>query len=92
MGPLRQRYVRAERAELFPLKEFCRCATIPKDGNVSLKVFDVLGREVASLVNDVRVAGSYTEVFDASQLSSGTYLYRLESGSFVQTKKMLIMK
>jgi hypothetical protein len=65
---------------------------IPNDGYVSLKVFDVLGREVASLVNEARVAGSYTEAFDASQLSSGTYFYRLESGSFAQVKKMLILR
>jgi hypothetical protein len=66
--------------------------TIPNDGNVSLKVFDLLGREVATLINEARTAGSYTETFDASRLSSGTYFYRLESGSFVQTKKMIIMK
>jgi thermitase len=65
---------------------------LPERSRVTLKVFDVMGREVALLVNEVRTAGSYTETFDASALSSGTYFYRLESGMFAQSKKMLIMK
>jgi hypothetical protein len=65
---------------------------VPNDGHVSLKVFDMLGREVATLVNEVRDAGLYEAVFDATNLSSGMYFYKLESGSFVQAKKMIIMK
>ena len=61
-------------------------------GFVSLKVFDVLGREVATLVNEEKPAGSYEVTFDASQLSSGGYMYRLSSGSFIETKKMTIIK
>ncbi len=61
-------------------------------GNVTLKVFDVLGREVAALVNEFKREGRYTIQFDASSLSSGIYFYRLQAVSFVQTKKMVIAK
>jgi hypothetical protein len=55
-------------------------------------VFDVLGKKVASLVNSKQAAGDYSVLFDASNLSSGVYFYRLQAGSFVQTKKMLFIK
>jgi hypothetical protein len=58
----------------------------------SLKIYDVLGNEVATLVNEFRNAGSYEVDFDASKLSSGVYFYKLQAGDFVQTKKMLLMK
>ncbi len=61
-------------------------------GHTSLRVYDVLGREVAILVDEVRDAGVYEAVFDATSLSSGMYFYKLESGNLVQTKKMIIMK
>ena len=57
-----------------------------------LKVYDILGREVATLVNERKAPGSYTVQFNASGLASGVYLYRLQAGSFVETKKMLIVK
>jgi hypothetical protein len=59
---------------------------------VSLKVFDVLGREVATLVNEVRPPGVYTVRWDASSLPSGVYYYRLQAGAFVESKKMVLMK
>ena len=59
---------------------------------VTLKVFDVLGNEVATLVNEYRNAGNYEFDFNAASLSSGIYFYRLSAGSFVQTKKMIIIK
>lgn len=59
---------------------------------VSLKVFDVLGREVASLVSEELKPGTYQKTFDATGISSGVYYYRLEAGSFSQTKKMLLLK
>ncbi len=65
---------------------------LPVDAFVSLKVYDVLGNEVASLVNEEKPAGIYEVEFDASTLSSGTYFYRLEAGSFVQTRKMILLK
>ncbi len=61
-------------------------------GFTSLKVFDVLGREVATLVNENLSAGSYEAVFDAKGLASGVYYYKLQSGSFVETKRMLLVK
>ena len=65
---------------------------LPKTENVSLKVYDVLGREVATLVNEVKPAGAYTVPFNASNLASGVYFYKLQAGSFVQTKKMMLIK
>jgi hypothetical protein len=59
---------------------------------VVLKIFDVLGREVATLVNDVRPAGTYTVRWDASSLPSGVYYYRLRAGEFAESKKMVLMK
>lgn len=60
--------------------------------HVTLKVFDLLGREVAELVNNQLQAGSHSINFDASKLSSGTYFYKLQVGNVVQVKKMLLMK
>ncbi len=62
------------------------------DISVALKVYDVLGNEVATLVNEERPAGSYEVEFDASGLSSGVYFYKLQAGQFVQTRKMLMIK
>jgi hypothetical protein len=61
-------------------------------GDVSLKVYDLLGREVAVLVNERKEPGSYTVTFDAASLSSGVYLYRLTAGSFVETRKMILVR
>jgi len=60
--------------------------------NVLLKVYDVLGNEVATLVNEKKPAGVYETNFDASKLSSGIYLYKIQAGSFVQTRKMMLLK
>ena len=65
---------------------------IQNGGFVSLKVFDILGREVASLVNEVKTAGYYTVDFDASRLSSGIYFYKLSSGTYTNIKKMVLIK
>jgi hypothetical protein len=59
---------------------------------VTLKVYDLLGREVATLVNGQRAAGSYQTIFDASNLSSGVYIYQLRARDYVQTRKMVLMK
>ncbi|MFA6456564.1 MAG: T9SS type A sorting domain-containing protein, partial [Bacteroidota bacterium] len=66
--------------------------TIPQSGITSLKVYDVLGREVMNLVNQFQEAGSYTVNLDASKLASGMYIYRLESGAFSSVKKMTLIK
>jgi len=65
---------------------------LPSTGVTKLVVTDVLGREVAVLVNEQKTAGIYTVNFDASRLSSGIYFYTLSSGSFKETKKMLLVK
>jgi hypothetical protein len=65
---------------------------LPNASNVSLKIYNILGEQVASLVNKVMPAGYQTVVFDASKLASGMYIYRLEAGSFVQVKKMMMLK
>ncbi len=66
--------------------------TMPKGDNVKLVIFDALGREVKTLVNEFRNQGVYNVSFDASSLSSGVYFYRLEAGDFTDTKKMLLVK
>jgi hypothetical protein len=60
--------------------------------NVTLSVYDMLGRKVATLVNGVKQAGNYSVTFDASQLSSGIYYYTLKAGNFTSTKKMMLVK
>jgi len=65
---------------------------IPQAGVVTLKIYDVLGREVSTLINEKKPAGNYTISCDARHLSSGIYFYKLQAGSFVQTKKMLLVK
>ncbi|HTR80990.1 MAG TPA: T9SS type A sorting domain-containing protein [Bacteroidota bacterium] len=65
---------------------------LPQSGNVSLKVFNILGQEVASLVDSKMAAGTHEVTFDASKLSSGVYIYRLSSGSTFASKKMMLLK
>ncbi len=65
---------------------------LPSGSVVTLKVYDVIGNEVATLVNEFTPAGSYEVNFNASKLSSGVYYYQLRTGSFVQTNKMLLVK
>lgn len=59
---------------------------------VTIKVYDILGNEIATLVNDYKPAGTYEVTFNASKLSSGIYFYKLQSGNFVQTRKMILLK
>ncbi len=65
---------------------------IQGSGFTSLKVYDVLGREVAALVNDNLHSGTYEVVFDASGLANGVYYYTLQSGAFIQTRKMMLLR
>jgi len=65
---------------------------IPKAGIVKLIVYDILGREVKVLVNESKPAGSYNVTFDGTSLASGLYLYRITSGNFTETKKMVLLK
>ncbi len=65
---------------------------VPENSFVSIRVYDLLGEELATLVNEEKSAGSYDVNFDAGQLASGFYIYTIEAGSFVETKKMMLMK
>jgi hypothetical protein len=65
---------------------------LPSKELVTLKVYDIMGREVAILVNGIRDAGNHTVQWSAASLSSGVYWYRLTAGTFVQTNKMLLLK
>jgi hypothetical protein len=66
--------------------------SLPVTGSVSLKVYDVIGREVATLVNKTKEAGNYQAVFNASKLSSGVYFYRMQAGNYSSVKKLILMK
>ncbi|MBK9226206.1 MAG: T9SS type A sorting domain-containing protein [Ignavibacteria bacterium] len=66
--------------------------SLPKSGLVTLKIYDISGREVAVLLNEVKSAGSYLVGFNAAGLPSGAYFYRLTSGNFSETKKMMLIK
>lgn len=65
---------------------------LPVSGFVSLKIFDLLGKEITALVNESKEPGIYSATFDASKLVSGIYFYRLSAGEFIQTKKLILMK
>lgn len=65
---------------------------VPEAADVKLEVFNMLGQRVATLVNESKDAGFYNVAFDASSLSSGMYIYRLQSGSFVETRKLMLIK
>ncbi|NWG28382.1 MAG: T9SS type A sorting domain-containing protein [Ignavibacteriaceae bacterium] len=66
--------------------------SIPKNGLVSIKVYDILGTAVAELVNEVKEAGNYSVTFNANNLPSGIYFYTLTSGNFTATKKLILLK
>lgn len=65
---------------------------LPVSSRVTLKVYDIVGREVAMLVDEVRAAGSYHERWKADNVSSGVYFYTIRAGSFTQTRKMMLLK
>jgi photosystem II stability/assembly factor-like uncharacterized protein len=65
---------------------------MPESGFVTLKIYDVLDREITTLVNEELSAGKHETSFDASQLSSGIYFYQIKAGNFIQTKKMILIK
>ncbi|HUI11410.1 MAG TPA: T9SS type A sorting domain-containing protein [Bacteroidota bacterium] len=66
--------------------------TIPRASQVEMKVFNVLGQEVATIIEGAMTPGSHTVTFDASRLASGVYLYRITAGTYVSTKKMVLLK
>ena len=74
------------------LKDFSSQAPRNDNSLVILKVYDVLGNEVTTLVNDYKPAGSYEVEFDGSGLPSGIYFYQIKAGAFIETKKMILIK
>ncbi|MBZ0201005.1 MAG: T9SS type A sorting domain-containing protein, partial [Ignavibacteriaceae bacterium] len=66
--------------------------SIPTTSFVTLKIYDVLGKAVAILVNEQLSGGTYNFSFDATKLTSGVYFYRIQSDKFVETKKMILLK
>ena len=66
--------------------------SIPKESQVSLKIYDVMGREVVELVSGKQSSGSYNVEFDAASLASGTYFYKLVAADFISVKKMVLLK
>ena len=66
--------------------------SIPNNSLVQIQIFDVLGREILTLLNEEKAAGNYKINFNASNLTSGVYFYRLQAGDFVQTRKMILLK
>ncbi|MBK7104690.1 MAG: T9SS type A sorting domain-containing protein [Ignavibacteriae bacterium] len=66
--------------------------SLPQKSNVTLKIFDALGKEIANLINGTKSAGKYQVSFNAINLSSGIYFYRLETDKFTETRKMLLIK
>ncbi len=65
---------------------------ISKAGVVSVKIYDLLGREVTTLVNEFKQAGSYSATWNAANFGSGVYFCKMQSGSFSETRKMILMK
>ena len=65
---------------------------LPKESQVQLKIYDIVGREVATLVNGKQKAGNYSVNFNASKLASGVYIYRIIAGNFVRSHKMILLK
>ncbi len=66
--------------------------SIPVEGFVILDVYNSIGQKVATLVNETKTAGTYAVDFDASDLTSGIYFYKISSGNFSETKKMILLK
>ncbi len=61
-------------------------------GYTSLRVYDILGRETAVLVDEIKPVGTYSVRCDAANMASGVYFYRMQAGSYTETKKMIVMK
>ena len=66
--------------------------SIPQTSNVKLKVFDIVGNEVATLVDEIKSSGKYSVKFDANNLTSGVYIYRIQTDYFTSSKKLILLK
>ena len=65
---------------------------VPKNSHVTINIYDILGREVATLIDDEYQPGRYKVVFEAGQIASGLYVYRIQAGDFLQTRKLMLLK
>jgi hypothetical protein len=65
---------------------------LPEAGNVKLTIYDILGQEIGTLVNEYKESGIYTINFEASEFNSGIYVYKLEANRFIQARKMILVK
>ena len=65
---------------------------LPAEAHTTLRVYDLLGREVATLANEPQKSGEHTARFNGSRFASGIYIYRLTSGAYVQSRRMILMK
>ena len=65
---------------------------MPQDGKVTIKIYDILGQEVTTLLDEYRKADRYEIAFNSAGLASGVYFYRIQVNDFIQTKKMLLLK
>ena len=66
--------------------------TLPRESFVELMVYDILGKKVATIENDMKQAGKHHIEFDSSELQSGTYVYKLSTADFCDVKKMMVLK
>ncbi len=66
--------------------------SLAKSGNVTIKLYNILGQEIRTLVKEEKYAGEYSIKFNGSDLASGVYLYRIEAGTFTTTKKIVLLK
>jgi len=66
--------------------------SLPNSTQVQLRIYDILGKEITTLINEEKIAGSYQVTFDGGRLASGTYFYKLSAGSYTAIKKMVLMK
>ena len=65
---------------------------IPQVSHVTIKVYDIIGKEIKTLVNEEKLAGKYVVQFDGSNFSSGVYFYQMRAGEFIDTKKFILLK
>jgi hypothetical protein len=65
---------------------------LPVNSMVTIKVFDALGKEMATLVNEFKPSGSYEITFNSKGLSSGVYYYQMKAGNFIETRKLILLK
>ncbi|MCL6099667.1 MAG: T9SS type A sorting domain-containing protein [Bacteroidetes bacterium] len=66
--------------------------SLPRSGFVSMKIYDVLGKEIKTLISETKIAGNYSIKFDGVNLPSGIYFYQMKTSEYMRTKKMILLK